>query len=123
MTTMLDLFTSLAAASAPGLWMVIALTALIKLVGYRKRRLLRCPESGSVTLVEIGENTHLAEQTAGKPRLRVKNCQLWPERKGCGWGCLTRCSEGWQAYGFNLSSLKPFEDHESKQPASLQHQS
>jgi len=121
MTMMIDLFTSLAAASAPALWMVIALTALIKLAGYRKRRLLRCPESGSVTLVEIGENTLLPEQAPGKPRLGVKNCQLWPERKGCGWGCLTRCSEGRQGYGFNLSSLKPFEDHESKPSASLGH--
>jgi len=121
MTTMLDLLTSLAAASAPAFWMVIALTALIKLAGYRKKRLLRCPESGSVTLVEIGENGHLPEQAPGEPRLRVKNCQLWPERKGCGLGCLTRLSEGWEGYGLNLSSLKPFEDHDSKPSASLRH--
>jgi hypothetical protein len=51
---------------------------------------LLCPltrEQASVTL--DAAHAGLTDAFAGRPRLRVANCSLWPERSGCGQGCLT----------------------------------
>ncbi|MBI2080394.1 MAG: hypothetical protein HYY54_01860 [candidate division NC10 bacterium] len=56
------------------------------------RRLLSsllCPqarEQASVTLDAF--HAGLTDAFAGRPRLRVKRCSLWPEREGCGQKCL-----------------------------------
>lgn len=117
---MIEIWTMLLPAAAPAIWFLFCLTALIKLARYRKRRLLRCPETGGVAIVDI-EETSLTDQDGGRSYLRVRNCRLWPERRHCGRGCLTRCTLSWGSYGFDLASLKPFEDHNSKQPTSLPH--
>ena len=107
---MIEIWTMLLPAAAPAIWFLFCLTALIKLARYRKRRLLRCPETGGVAIVDIDEQLW-ADQTVPRSHLRVKNCRLWPERKDCGRGCLTRCTLSWESYGFDLASLRPFEDH------------
>lgn len=45
---MIEIWTMLLPAAAPAIWFLFCLTALIKLARYRKRRLLRCPETGGV---------------------------------------------------------------------------
>lgn len=59
----------------------------------RRRRRLNCPETGAK--VEMGVDARWAAFTAafGQPRLRVRSCSLWPERSGCGRGCLSRFEE------------------------------
>ncbi len=55
---------------------------------YRAPRSLRCPETGVRTGVAI-DAAHAAWTSAfGAPRLRVKWCWRWPERKGRAQGCL-----------------------------------
>ncbi len=50
-----------------------------------KGRLLRCPETGGLGLVEISA----AEGANGEPaRTRVRGCDLWPQRRECNRGCL-----------------------------------
>ena len=55
---------------------------------YRKKRILRCPESGGLAEVDIDAARAAFFSAFGKPLLRIKNCTLWPRRKGCGEGCL-----------------------------------
>lgn len=55
---------------------------------FRRKRVLRCPESGM--LVEVDMDPRFAALTSpfGKPLLRVKNCTLWPRKKDCEQECL-----------------------------------
>lgn len=84
--------------SAP--WIVIAAIAalavayvLVPVVGaiflrFRAARELTCPETGKSATV--GADARWAAFTAAfrHPVLRVKNCSLWPGRKGCEQGCV-----------------------------------
>ena len=69
-------------------------------------RPMRCPETGSITLVGV---------EFGSPRvgnaldLTVKQCGLWPERSDCARGCLARYGESWPGFTVNLDALRPFE--------------
>jgi hypothetical protein len=111
---MTDIATMLMPAAAPLLWLLVSFTVLVRLARYQKRRLLRCPESGGVAIVEVGEIRTTGEGRGG-PALRVKSCQLWPEEQNCQRGCLDRCREGWASYGFDLHALRPFEGRRPKQ--------
>lgn len=56
---------------------------------YRETRILRCPETGSLAKVAIDAYRAALTSAFDKPRLRAKNCSLWPERKACAQGCLS----------------------------------
>lgn len=57
---------------------------------FRSPKRLPCPVTGGRAAVRIdASRAALADVLAGRPRLRVGNCSLWPERSGCGEGCLT----------------------------------
>lgn len=53
-------------------------------------RLMRCPETGTITFVEIG---HASQGDGTEPKVTVQRCDLWPERKECDRGCLA--SQKW----------------------------
>lgn len=58
---------------------------------YRKlrgRRLLTCPETGEVELVELAACAAAFQTLLDEPGLRVRNCSRWPMRNGCGQDCL-----------------------------------
>ncbi len=55
---------------------------------YRHKRVLRCPESGGLAEVDIHALRAAFSSLRGKPLLRVRNCTLWPRKKGCTEGCL-----------------------------------
>jgi len=118
---MLDISTTVAAATAAIIWFGVIVAAYMKLNRFRKRKLLRCPEVGAITLVDVEENAlsgHLFDQA---PRLKVKHCRLWPEKADCSRGCLIRCDQPCEGYGFDLSSLRPFENRELRQHISSAH--
>ena len=54
---------------------------------YCHTKVLNCPETGELAEVNI-DALRAANFYFDKPVLRVKNCTLWPKRKGCGEGCL-----------------------------------
>jgi hypothetical protein len=60
---------------------------------YRRRKILRCPETGRDTGVAIDASTAALTSAFGPPVLRVKDCSLWPERKDCEQGCLPHLRE------------------------------
>jgi len=55
---------------------------------YRAARVLPCPETGRSA--QVGVDAARAAFTAafGPPRLRARECSLWPARRGCAQGCL-----------------------------------
>ncbi len=72
---------------------VAVLYVLLPVVGdtfrrFQAKRSLRCPETGSQ--VEVGIDAGRAAWTSafGRALLRVRNCSLWPERKGCAQDCV-----------------------------------
>ena len=55
---------------------------------YRKKKVVRCPQTNGLAEVDIDAPRAAFSALFGRPLLRVKNCTLWPKRKGCGDGCL-----------------------------------
>ena len=108
---MTEMWRSLVAVAVPAIWITLTLMALIKLERYRKRKLVRCPESGAISLVGIKEETPGPDEITARPLLRVKKCSLWPERIDCARGCLNACSTTYGNWRFDLASLAPFENH------------
>jgi hypothetical protein len=71
-----------------GLLYVTVPTALDAFLRYRKRRIVRCPETGTGESVKV-DATHAAlTATYGRPRLRVEDCSRWPQRHDCDQECL-----------------------------------
>ena len=66
---------------------------------YRNKRVKICPETGSLAEVDIDARRAALTSAIGRPHLRIKNCTLWPKKKGCGEDCL----KGWHQ---GLSSSK-----------------
>ena len=57
---------------------------------YRRKRVLRCPETGMLVEVDIDAKQAAFSSPFGKPLLRVKNCTLWPEKENCHMKCLAK---------------------------------
>lgn len=105
---MSELLTMIAPAIIPGIWVFLTIMALVKVGSYYRQRLLRCPDSGTVTLVELTESSNDSPGKHAVTSYQVKNCQLWPGKKNCSRECLSRCSEYPGLFGFNLVALRPF---------------
>lgn len=59
---------------------------------YRHGTILRCPERGRGAQVTIDAMRAALSSIIGQPRLRVKNCSLWEDRKECTQTCVrTSC--------------------------------
>ncbi|MBI3090336.1 MAG: hypothetical protein HYY96_06675 [Candidatus Tectomicrobia bacterium] len=75
---------------------VLALGALYVLLpvvagawsSYRKKRLLRCPETGETVEVNIDARKAAVTAAFGDSVLEVENCSLWPQRQGCEQECV-----------------------------------
>lgn len=83
----------------------IAIFIVLWLVPARKKRLMRCPETGAITLVETG-----AARGEGAAReVTVCWCDLWPARKNCVRACLVRYPETTPGYRVNIKALRRFD--------------
>jgi hypothetical protein len=71
-----------------------------------KGRLMRCPETGSIAFVEVNPASPVDEEWH---KLTVCKCELWPETKNCGRGCLARYSETTLGFPIDVRPLRPFE--------------
>lgn len=56
---------------------------------YRKKRVLPCPEETTLAEVNVDARHAAFSSTLGKPILRVRDCSLWPKRRGCRERCLS----------------------------------
>ncbi len=55
---------------------------------FHRRRVVTCPETESFAEVGVDARHAAVSSAFGRPRLRIKNCTLWPKRKGCAERCL-----------------------------------
>ena len=69
-------------------------------------RLMRCPETGGVAFVDVDR---LQAASEGQAPVGVRQCDLWPKRRGCAQGCLVRYAEAAPRLRVELGALKPFE--------------
>jgi hypothetical protein len=81
---------TLAALVALGLIYVIMPILTGVFARYRRRGLVRCPETGLMAAVQIDAAHAVATALPGPPELRVTGCTLWPERAGCAQRCTVR---------------------------------
>ncbi len=78
----------IAAVILLGTFYVLVPLAVHTFQRYRKKRVLRCPETEDLVEVHIAAQLAAFSSAFGKPLLRAKDCTLWPKRKGCSMGCL-----------------------------------
>lgn len=71
-----------------------------------RARMMRCPETGSVTFVRAAP---VAGGAGNASEVTVRQCDLWPKRKDCAQGCLARYGETAPGLRGNLDALRPFE--------------
>ena len=91
-----------------GVPVLVAFGALLYwLIGNSTRsRLMRCPETGSISMVQVASTAGGGDPAS---QLKVTQCDLWPQRKGCAQGCLSRYGETPPRFRVNLDALRPFE--------------
>jgi hypothetical protein len=91
---------------AGGLVLLVLVVAALWLIRAASRgRLLRCPETGGLAIVEVdARHTGHGESTLKS----VGQCDLWPEKERCDQGCLAHHPETDRAFGqVDLQALKP----------------
>jgi hypothetical protein len=71
----------------------------------RDKRLMRCPEDGSIAFVDAGP----AVGEGAARGVTVHWCDLWPAKKDCAQGCLVRYPQSRPGYRVNLEALRPFD--------------
>jgi hypothetical protein len=55
---------------------------------YRTARMTVCPETGNQVHLDIDAVHAGLTAAAGRPRLRVRWCTLWPQKRGCAQECV-----------------------------------
>lgn len=91
-------------------WIVV-IVSVVGFVLYRLSNLLsqdlmmRCPETQSISVIRVAP---AVGDDATAPKVTVRQCTLWPERKNCTQGCLARYPETTPGLRINLNALRPF---------------
>lgn len=67
--------------------------ALATYTDYRRSKTLRCPETGGPASVRFDAGRAVKGALFGKVTLRVAECSLWPEKKGCAGACSAEAVE------------------------------
>jgi len=57
---------------------------------FQGTRVVTCPETGCGAAVEIDRAHAAATFAMGETRLRLTSCTQWPEKEGCGQGCVSQ---------------------------------
>lgn len=55
---------------------------------FRNRKVITCPEEHGLAEIELDARRASLMAAFRKPLLRVKNCTLWPKKKGCAEECV-----------------------------------
>jgi len=85
-------------------FIAVPLAALVLVWFASRGRLVRCPETGGLGLVDVEPR-----RGSQAPAYRIRRCDLWPRRKGCAQGCLAHPAETCGRYGVDLRVLHPLE--------------
>jgi len=65
-----------------------AVSAVQVYLKLRGPRLLTCPETNELALVEVAAGATALEASLDEPCLRVRDCSRWPLCRDCGQDCL-----------------------------------
>jgi len=57
---------------------------------FRSRRQVQCPETGTVTSIQVDADRAARTALFGEPKLRVSDCRFWPGRYDCAQRCLEK---------------------------------
>jgi hypothetical protein len=79
---------TIAAVVALGALYVLLPLVLNTFQRYRNKRVMACPETGGLAEVDIDSRRAALTSAIGRPLLRIKNCTLWPKKKGCDEECI-----------------------------------
>ncbi len=58
---------------------------------YRLNKIVRCPETDQAA--EVLLNTYPSATSKAKRKLSIRNCSLWPNRRGCTQSCLRQAAD------------------------------
>jgi hypothetical protein len=56
---------------------------------FRKEKAVVCPETGRPATVRLDAKVAAATSVFGRPKIRMTDCDRWPERRDCGQECLS----------------------------------
>lgn len=79
----------IAAIVGVGAWYALLPVVADTFRRFRTKKSLRCPVTGGEAEVGVDAGRAALTSAFGRALLRVKNCSLWPERKGCAQDCLS----------------------------------
>ena len=80
-------WTVLTAIAGLAIIYVLLPVALTTFARFRRQQDLRCPESGEEARLLFEPGRAALSACFGRPSLSVRNCSLWPARRGCGQAC------------------------------------
>ncbi len=69
---------------------VRAVRAIHLYLEIREPRLVTCPETREVEIIELAAGAMAVEVIMGEPQLRIAKCSRWPMRANCGQNCLAQ---------------------------------
>jgi hypothetical protein len=100
-------FTTVGWILMAAVWLFVAFYVGRLIARVWNERVVRCPETGAITLVRIGPG---ARRDGSSPATEVRHCVLWQDGKeDCAQGCLARNPEDSPAYRVNVAALRPYE--------------
>jgi len=77
---------------AMGMFLVVFPVVADMIARYRGRKVVTCPETRELVEVELNARRTGWAAAFGRAMPRVKDCLLWPRRKGCAEECV---KENW----------------------------
>ncbi len=80
-------WTILSAITVLAIVYVLLPVALTTFARFRRQQSLRCPEASREAGLLFDPGRAALSACLGRPSLRVRNCSLWPARRGCGQQC------------------------------------
>ena len=84
----------LAAIAALALAYVVVPVMADTFLSFRRGRTVRCPETGLMAQVSIDARRAMLTAVPGPATVRVAECSLWPERRGCAEKCVAHGAAG-----------------------------
>ena len=73
---------------ALGVLYVVLPVVVSTLVRYREARKVECPETKREATIEFDASHAALTSAVGRPRVRIRECSFWPEKKDCAQDCL-----------------------------------
>jgi hypothetical protein len=86
------------------IWLAVALYVASLVRQLWKEQLVRCPETGAVTLIRHQQ----AARSGMPPVIEVERCGLWPDKQACLRTCLLRLRDIPRGLRTDARGLRPF---------------